>query len=124
MLSFSRLVAFIPTKDAQTARPFYENVLGLRMVGDDTFALVFECNGATLRVVRAAEFTPAPFTVLGWHVPDVHDAVAELSKNGLVFERFQFEGMHQDEAGVWTTPAGNGVAWFKDPDGNLLSVSD
>jgi len=118
----AKLIGFIPTRDAARARAFYESTLGLRFVSDDKFALVFDSNGTTIRVVRAPEFTPFPFTLLGWEVPDIEAAVADLAAKGVQFTRYSF--LQQSPSGVWTAP-GNAarVAWFPDPDGNLLSLS-
>ena len=120
MLGSIDIVAFVPTKDTEKARAFYEGVLGLRFVKDDGFALVLDANGIKVRVARA-QFTPAPFTILGWQVNDIQKVVAELQGKGVRFERFGF--FEQDELGIWTSPDGARVAWFKDPDGNLLSIS-
>ena len=121
MLSTSPLIAFIPTRDAARARRFYEDLLGLRFVSDDSFALVMDANGTMLGIVRVGEFIPVPFTILGWHVADIHKEVAELSSKGLHFTRYpHFE---QSPDGVWTAPGGAKVAWFLDPDGNTLSLS-
>ncbi len=119
--SFTRLVALGPITDGERARAFYEGVLGLDFVSDDGFALVMCFGDTPIRLVKVELFTPQPFTVLGWQSPDVHGEVARLAANGVVFERF--EGMDQDAAGIWSPPGGGHVAWFKDPDGNLLSVS-
>jgi catechol 2,3-dioxygenase-like lactoylglutathione lyase family enzyme len=120
MLGSIDIVAFVPTKDADKARAFYEGVLGLRFVKDDGFALVLDANGITVRVARA-QFTPAPFTILGWQVPDIEKVAEGLQQKGVQFERFGF--FEQDKLGIWTAPTGDKVAWFKDPDGNVLSVS-
>jgi catechol 2,3-dioxygenase-like lactoylglutathione lyase family enzyme len=116
-------IAFIPTNNPEAARTFYEQTLGLTFVSDDQFALVFRVGPTQtmLRVVRTGEFTPAPFTIFGWEVTDIHATVAELSAKGVEFLRFSF--LEQDEAGVWSAPGGAKVAWFKDPDGNTLSLS-
>jgi catechol 2,3-dioxygenase-like lactoylglutathione lyase family enzyme len=87
MLSTNPLIAFIPSKDTSRARSFYEGVLGLRFVSDDAFAIVMDSNGTMIRIVRVGEFTPAPFTILGWQVDDIHAKVAELSGNGVQFNR-------------------------------------
>ncbi|MDP9051826.1 MAG: VOC family protein [Acidobacteriota bacterium] len=122
MLSNSPLVAFIPTRDAARARAFYESTLGLRFVSDDNFALVFDSNGTTIRIARAPEFTPFSFTLLGWEVPDIDAAVASLTAKGVEFARYSF--LDQSPNGVWTAPGNVAkVAWFPDPDGNLLSLS-
>jgi catechol 2,3-dioxygenase-like lactoylglutathione lyase family enzyme len=120
MLGSIDIVAFIPTKDFQKARAFYVDVLGLRFVKDDGFALVLDANGIMVRVAKA-QFTPAPFTILGWQVPDIEKMVEGLQAKGVRFERFGF--FEQDALGIWTAPSGDKVAWFKDPDGNVLSVS-
>ena len=121
MLSEHRIVAFIPTTDSQKAREFYEQKLGLTFVSDDGFALVFRANDNMLRVVKLKEFTPAQFTILGWEVPDAKQAVSELHARGVQFERYPWA--QQDELGIWEAPGGAKVAWFKDPEGNVLSVS-
>ncbi len=119
-----QVVGFIPSLDLDRSRPFYEGVLGLRVVGVDPFALVLDANGTAVRVVcvQGVEgFRPQPFTVLGWNVADIRTAVTELRGKGVEFRRFP--GMDQDELGVWTSPAGAKVAWFSDPDGNVLSLT-
>jgi catechol 2,3-dioxygenase-like lactoylglutathione lyase family enzyme len=121
MLGSANIIAFVPTKDADKARDFYEGVLGLRFVNDDGFALVLNANGIMIRVAKMKDFTPAPFTILGWQVSEIENVVRSLQKKGVHFEIFGF--FKQDELGIWTAPTGDKVAWFKDPDGNLLSVS-
>lgn len=121
MIATSPLIAFIPTRDAARARRFYEDLLGLRFVSDDAFALIMDANGPMIRIARVGEFTPAPFTILGWHVADIHKEVAELSSKGLTFARYPHVAQGAD--GVWTAPGGAKVAWFLDPDGNTLSLS-
>lgn len=121
MLGSTNIIAFVPIKDSQKSRAFYEGILGLRFVKDDGFALVLDANGIMVRAVKMKDFTPAQFTVLGWEVPDIESVVRELGKKGTYFEIFGF--FKQDELGIWTAPGGDKVAWFKDPDGNTLSVS-
>ena len=121
MLSLNKIVAFVPTKDPAKARSFYEGVLGLRFVKDDGFAMVLDANGIMIRVAKAPDFKPAPFTILGWQVSEIEKVVAMLHEKGVVFEIFSF--LEQDKLGIWTAPSGDKVAWFKDPDGNVLSVS-
>jgi catechol 2,3-dioxygenase-like lactoylglutathione lyase family enzyme len=122
MLGSINIVAFVPTRDAGKARAFYEGVLGLRFVNDDGFALVFDANGIMVRVATVQpQFTPAQFTILGWQVTGIKKVVAELQGKGVQFERYGF--LEQDPLGIWTTPTGEKVAWFKDPDGNILSLS-
>ena len=116
------IVAFVTVRDAESARAFYGGTLGLHLASEELpFALVFNANGTMLRVAISAQHTPLPATVLGWQVKSIHDKVQELAGAGVVFERFQ--GMPQDESGIWTTPTGAKVAWFKDPAGNLLSLT-
>ena len=114
----AQLVAFVATTDLDRAREFYEGVLGLTVTGIDPFAWVFDAGGTTLRVTKVAELRPHPFTVLGWQVPDIDVAVAATPVTFL-----RFDGMDQDERGIWTAPGGAKVAWFADPDGNTLSFS-
>jgi catechol 2,3-dioxygenase-like lactoylglutathione lyase family enzyme len=121
MLTHSPLIAFIPTKDATRARPFYEKLLGLRFLSDDSFAIVMEANGTMVRIVRVGDFTPFPFTILGWQVDDIHKTIAELTAKGLEFTRYP--NLEQSPDGVWTAPGGAKVAWFTDPDHNTLSLS-
>ena len=121
MLGSMKIVAFVAIKDSEKARSFYEGVLGLRFVKDDGFALVFEANGIMVRAAQMKDFTPAQFTVLGWQVYEIENVVRDLQKKGVHFEIFGF--FQQDELGIWTAPTGDKVAWFKDPDGNILSVS-
>jgi len=121
MLGSTNIVAFVPIKDSEKARAFYEGVLGLRFVKDDGFALVLEANGIMVRAAKMKEFTPAQFTILGWQVSDIEQVVGGLAAKGVHFEIFGF--FKQDELGIWTAPTGDKVAWFKDPDGNILSVS-
>jgi catechol 2,3-dioxygenase-like lactoylglutathione lyase family enzyme len=122
MLGSINIVVFVPTRDSVKARAFYEGVLGLRFVKDDGFALVLDANGIMVRVAKVPPpFTPAPFTILGWQVTEIEKMVAGLEGKGVHFERFGF--FEQDKLGIWTAPSGEKVAWFKDPDGNVLSVS-
>src|SRR5258707_997829 len=115
MLGSTNIIAFIPTRDSNQARAFYEGILGLRFVKDDGFALVFDANGIMIRIAKAPEFKPLQFTILGWQVSNIEKMAADLQKKGVHFERFGF--FEQDELGIWTAPSGDKVAWFKDPDG-------
>lgn len=121
MLGSNNVVAFVPTLDATRAKAYYGEVLGLRFISDDGFALVFDANGIMLRIARVQAFAPMPFTVLGWQVEAIESIVSALRDQGVHFELFGF--IEQDAMGIWTAPTGDKVAWFKDPDGNLLSVS-
>jgi len=121
MLASASFVSFIPVTDLAVARGFYEGTLGLRVVDDTPFALVLDAGGTMLRVTPVAGFEARPFTVAGWQVPDTRSTVAALTSRGVEFARY--EGMTQDDLGIWTTPGGDLVAWFKDPDGNTLSLT-
>lgn len=121
MLDTAKLIAFVPISDSKRSRPFYEGVLGLRFIFDDPFALLMEANGVRIRLAKTPKFVPASFTVLGWQVTEIKAVVTALIEKGVSFERFP--GMEQDELGIWAAPSGAKVAWFKDPDGNILSVS-
>jgi len=117
------IVAFVSIVDVSRARDFYRDTLGLRLILEEPpFALVFEANGIMLRLGMAKELPPAHGTVLGWQVPEITTTVKDLVQAGVRFERFP--GMAQDELGIWTAPSGAKIAWFKDPDGNILSVSE
>ena len=124
MLGSADLIAFVPTRDPARARKFYEQTLGLELISSDKFALVFNAHGTTLRVANVSDvkdFRPAPFTILGWQVTSAGDSVSDLVKKGVRFERFP--GMEQNAQGIWQSPTGAQVAWFKDPDGNILSIT-
>jgi catechol 2,3-dioxygenase-like lactoylglutathione lyase family enzyme len=125
MLGSADLIAFVPTRDPAKAREFYERTLGLEFISGDAFALVFNAHGTSLRVADVSnvkDFQPAPFTIVGWQVRNVGDTAGDLVKKGIRFERFP--GMEQDAQGIWQSPNGAKVAWFKDPDGNLLNLVD
>ena len=121
MLANTPIIGFIPTSNATRARTFYEHTIGLRFVSQDNFAVVFDANGIMVRVTIVGKFTPHPFTIFGWQVQDIAAEVAALSANGVTFSRFDF--LDQNEAGIWDAPGGTRVAWFTDPDGNTLSLS-
>ena len=122
ILGSSKIVAFAGVKDAERARTFYRDTLGLRLVSEDGFALVFDANGTMLRVSLVREVVAAPYTVLGWEVDDIVAKAKALVAAGITLERYE-SFLKQDELGIWTAPGGTRVAWFKDPDGNLLSIS-
>lgn len=122
-LGNSNLIAFVTIRDTESAKRFYGDTLGLRLVREELpFALVFDASGTMLRLAISPQHVPLPGTVLGWRVDQIEERVRGLASAGVVFERF--EGIPQDELGIWSTPTGAKVAWFKDPDGNLLSVSE
>ncbi len=112
---------FVGTAQPDLARAFYSNVLGLRLVTEHDFALVFESGDTTIRVQKVRELQPQPFTVLGWIVDDIAAEVDELTRRGVTFLRVP--GLQQDARGIWTPPGGQKVCWFKDPDGNTLSLN-
>lgn len=116
------ILAFVATCEPQRAKKFYRDTLGLPLISEELpFALVFNLNGVMLRVAIVEKLSPAPYTVLGWQVANIGAAVKALETAGVKFERFP--GMQQDELGIWSSPSGARIAWFKDPDGNTLSLS-
>jgi len=131
MLETEKIVAFVAVCDRDAARKFYRDTLGLRLLADDQFAMIFDANGTTLRVTPVKDWTPPQFTVLGWEVGDIVATVKAMTAAGIEFQRYPWM-KNQDEMGIWTSPtgpelsavhAGAHVAWFKDPDGNVLSVA-
>jgi catechol 2,3-dioxygenase-like lactoylglutathione lyase family enzyme len=122
MLENQPVIAFVATKNPAASRRFYEDVLGLRFVSDDPAALIFDAAGTMLRIQKVDKLTPHPFTSIGWKVDDMRATVVALTKLGVKFERYEF--LSQDDHGVWTTPDGSAVAWFKDPDGNVVSLTE
>ena len=121
MLAGADLIGFVPTTDLARARTFYVDTLGLAVIDEDPYALALDANGTMLRVTAVPELRPAGYTVCGWRVDDIAAAVRQLGTRGVGFARF--DGMDQDELGVWTSPSGAKVAWFSDPDGNVLSLT-
>jgi catechol 2,3-dioxygenase-like lactoylglutathione lyase family enzyme len=121
MLSAAKLIAFAPTVNSDRARAFFQGKLGLRLVEEDQYALVFDSSGTMVRVAKVDVVTPAHYTILGWQVSDIVATISELRQNGVEFMRL--EGVGQDELGICRSPSGTGVAWFKDPDDNILSLS-
>jgi catechol 2,3-dioxygenase-like lactoylglutathione lyase family enzyme len=125
MLTNTPIIGLVPARDAERARAFYEGVLGLPFLSDDGFAIVVKANDTILRIVRMGEFTPVPYTILGWEVANIEETVAGLTAKGVAFARYPFLPPEQvDELGIWTAPNGSKVAWFQDPDGNTLSLSE
>jgi catechol 2,3-dioxygenase-like lactoylglutathione lyase family enzyme len=116
------LVAFLATSDLDASRRFFDEVLGVRPVQTTDLANLYVIDGTQLRVTLVPETMQAPYTVLGWVVPDVVEAVESLRRRGAEFLRY--EGMTQDEHDVWTAPGGSRIAWFGDPDGNVLSLQE
>jgi catechol 2,3-dioxygenase-like lactoylglutathione lyase family enzyme len=121
MLTEHRLVAFLGTADAARARAFYEGQLGLTFAGDHDHLMLFDAGPARIALQKDARITPKGGTSVGWVAPDLRAQVRELKARGVVFDRY--DGMTQDELDIWSPAPGEGVAWFKDPDGNLLSVN-
>ena len=121
MATLGTLMAFIPTRDGDAARVFYEKKVGLRFISEDQFAVIFQSGANTIRISRTGSFTPAPFTILGWESSDIEQDVRDMTARGITFERYNYMGP-QDELGIWTAPSGARIAWFKDPDGNTLSI--
>ena len=117
----SKIIAFVATQNPADALRFYRDTLGLSLVNDDPFAMVFDVKGTMLRVQKVKEVAAAQYTTLGWDVPDIYARIKELTGRGVRFE--QFPGLPQDEQGVWAAPSGAKIAWFKDPDGNILSLT-
>lgn len=121
MFDSAKLVGFIPTKDCDQARAFYEGKLGFQFISLDQFALVLSVGGHKIRITKIPNFSPLQGTILGWEVQDVAATAHWLADRGVPPEKFPFA---QDrELGIWTAPGGTRIAWFKDPDGNILSVA-
>jgi len=114
-------VLFLATANPERARAFYERVLGLAFVADEWPALVFRVGDSMLRIQKVEQVHAAPYTALGWAVSDIRRTVRELCAAGVVFQRF--DGMDQDADGIWLAPSGALVAWFRDPDGQVLSLT-
>ncbi len=121
MLGTNKIVAFVAVTDYAKARAFYETTLGLKFISQDNFALVMEGDGTRIRMAKVPNHQPVPFTVLGWEVSDIEKKVAELQSSGVAFERYPW--LPKDGLPIWAAPGGDKVAWFKDPDGNVLSLA-
>jgi catechol 2,3-dioxygenase-like lactoylglutathione lyase family enzyme len=121
VLSSANLIAFVPTVGLPRAVAFYRDILSLTPEAETANAAVFRVGRTMLRISVVPEFVPAPFTVLGWEVPDIAITVDSLLDRGVSFTRY--DGLDQDELGIWTAPGGDRVAWFTDPDGNVLSLT-
>jgi len=122
MLTDKQLKAFVPTVKPAEAKKFYKDILGLTFLSEDNYALEFNTNGTLLRVTIVPELTPHPFTVLGWNIEDISSVIKSLNEKGVIFETYDF--LQQDSLGIWASPNGSKVAWFKDPDGNVLSLTE
>jgi catechol 2,3-dioxygenase-like lactoylglutathione lyase family enzyme len=121
MAHLNKPILFLATANANKSRPFYESVLGLNFVADEPPALVFQVGDSMLRIQKVERVQAAQYTALGWAVSDIRKTVQHLQKAGIVFERY--EGMNQDADAIWHAPSGAYVAWFKDPDGHTLSLT-
>ena len=121
MLAAKKIKAFVPTVMPDKAKEFYKDALGLRLLSEDNYALEFNANGTSLRVSIVPEFQPQAFTVLGWNVDDISSTIKSLNEKGIICEQYDF--LEQDRSGIWIAPGGSKVAWFKDPDGNILSLT-
>jgi catechol 2,3-dioxygenase-like lactoylglutathione lyase family enzyme len=122
MLLDGKTVAFVPSSDLERSERFYVGTLGFVKKQRDDFAVVVEANGVTIRIARADGFAPQAFTILGFDVDDVDETARALAAKGIAFERYP--GMEQDASGIWTAPSGSRIAWFKDADGNVLSIAE
>ena len=120
MLGTNPLIAFVATTQPELAKTFYRDILGLLLVSDEEFALVFDANGTMLRIAKVDELRPESRTVIGWQVDDIESTIRTLVSLGVRFERYM--GLEQDDLGIWSTGGGQ-IAWFKDPDGNVLSLT-
>ncbi len=121
MLTTSKLICFVATTNPKRAREFYEKTLGLKFVSDGNTALVFDANGTMLRIQKVEKFKPQAYTALGWDVSNIRAEASRLAKRGVTFNKYEW--MEQTENGIWTAPGGAKVAWFNDPDGNILSLT-
>lgn len=122
MLADKILKAFVPTIMPDRAKSFYSDILGLRLLSQDNYALEYDANGTLLRVITVQDLLPQVFTVLGWTVEDISSTIKSLNSQNVFCEEYDF--FEQDDLGVWTSPGGSKVAWFKDPDGNVLSLTE
>ena len=120
-LDAASLVAFVPTADPDRAREFYVSTLGLTFVAADDFAVQVQSGGVRIRITHVPDHTPVAFTVLGWEVADINGELAGLRDLGV--EALRFPWFEQTDDGVWVAPSGDRVAWFSDPDGNVLSLT-
>jgi catechol 2,3-dioxygenase-like lactoylglutathione lyase family enzyme len=121
VLTGARMNGFVPTKDAEEARSFYEGLLGFALVSDNQYVATLRSGEMTIMLQKIDDAVPEHRTILGWEVTNIRDAVSSLSKRGATFERYGW--MEQDDLGIWNSPDGK-VAWFKDPDGNVISLSE
>jgi catechol 2,3-dioxygenase-like lactoylglutathione lyase family enzyme len=121
-LASQKIMAFAATANPAKAKAFYCDTLGLHLISEDGFALAFDVQGVMLRVTTVQKVAVAPYTVLGWQVEDIAATAKALQQAGVEFQRYK--GLAQDELGIWQAPGGTQVAWFQDPDGNTLSITE
>jgi len=121
MTPLNRPILFLATANPERSREFYERVLGLAFVADEPYALVFQVGETMLRIQKVEQVLAAPYTALGWAVADIRRTIRDLNAAGVAFQRY--EGLNQDEGGIWQAPSGTLVAWFRDPDGYVLSLT-
>jgi catechol 2,3-dioxygenase-like lactoylglutathione lyase family enzyme len=121
MLQSGKLVGFVPATDYEKARDFYVGKLGFEFISLDQFALAVKVGGHMIRITKMPNFAPLQGTILGWEVGDIEAVVGWLKNRGVAVEKYPF--VQDQELGIWTAPGGARIAWFKDPDGNVLSVS-
>jgi catechol 2,3-dioxygenase-like lactoylglutathione lyase family enzyme len=121
MLAQASVIAFVTVSSPQHALDFYRDTLGLRLTQETPYAMVFDCSGVMLRVAITQRVEPAPYTVLGWRVDDIAATITELLAKDIKFQQYGF--LEQDDLGIWAAPSGDQVAWFADPDGNILSLT-
>lgn len=114
-------ISFLATSDAAKSKAFFEQLLGLQLLEETDFAIVFQLGNGSLRIQKVQQVSPSPYTAMGWQVKDIGKLVGELADKGIEFERH--EGLPQSDSGVWASPSGAKIAWFKDPDGNILSLT-
>lgn len=119
MLTSAKMIGFLFTNNFERSKDFFVNKLGFEFVSQDQFALVVKCGESKIRIAKVANFSPQQGTVLGWEVSKIEDEVSWLKQRGVTPESYPF----MNGAEIWTFPGGDKVAWFKDPEGNVLSIS-
>ncbi len=121
MLTDAKVIALVATAKPDEALVFYRDRLGLELIEDSPYAIVFRAGDTMLRLQRVESFEPHPFTSTGWDVADIGATVAALNAQGITMMTNPY--VELDPAGIWTAPDGTRVAWFNDPDGNVLSLT-
>lgn len=123
MFNNAIIKTFIPTVKPDVAKTFYRDILGLTFLTEDDYGVEFDAYGTLLRIIVVPELRPQTFTVLGWNVPDIEETIVELNSKGVYCVKYNFDFMQQDDLGIWISPGGSKVAWFRDADGNILSLT-